>query len=406
MAGKTKPHAGKELSTTTSTPTQNQQGVKVAIPFAKLVKYEVNVRSFHPNKNFERLGFRFHGDDRGFSVGKSWFGGDIESEEVGSVTSRIWQRYTLDMDWREAGDFSAKTSPAELRTESNFSGSGPGLWAVFSRGGENYNDPKHKPRGKLQVTAATEPHGGQKVIQTKSHYAGENHAFITSKAQQSIFGGTIVPTLDVFNELLIRVERVSLYMDIVSLTYGDGFPNAESFIKDPAGNKLFLGAHVRIGFPATHLAGEQKRLMWANAIRVEITPEGNFGENLWVFSEVVGGSPTLRDDYPPNKSVEKCTAGAQPKLYSNPFNDSPSRFTWDCGKTESIGHKDKAPLYLSAFTNIDQVRSELDKIWQTSPIKKITRTEWNNDHLHRNPNVGRAKDDYDVAEAKWKKQQP
>jgi hypothetical protein len=59
--------------------------------------------------------------------------------------------------------------------------------------------------------------------------------------------------LDVFNKLFIRIERVSLYMDVTSLTYGDGFPNAESFIKDPAGKKLVLGTHVRIGFPATHL---------------------------------------------------------------------------------------------------------------------------------------------------------
>ena len=402
MAGKTKSIAGKELSTTTSTPTQNQQGVKVAIPFAKLVKYEVNIRSFHPNKNFERLGFRFHGDDRGFSVGESWFG----TTQKGDVTSRIWQRYTLDMDWREVGDFSAENSPAKPATESNFSGGGPGFWAFFSWGGEEYKDREHKPRGKLQVTSATEPHGGHKIIQTKSHYAGENHAFLSSKTQQSIFGGTIVPTLDVFNELFIRVERVNLYMDIISFTYGDGFPNAESFIKDPIGNKLFLGSHVRIGFPATHLAGEQKRLMWANAMRVEITPEGNFGEKLWVFSEVIGGPDTLRDDYPASKSVEKCTAGTQPKLYSNPFNDSPMRFTWDCGKTESIGRKDKAPLYLSAFTNLDQVRGELDTVWQSSPLKKITRTDWNNAHLHRNPNAGRAKDDYDVAEAKWKKLQP
>lgn len=402
MAGKTKPHAGKELSTTTSTPTQNQQGVKVAIPFAELVKYEVNIRSFHPNKNFEKLGFRFHGDDRGFSVGESWFGGPKQK-----TTSRIWQRYSLDMNWKEVGDFSNKKAPADLKTESNFSGSGPGVWKVFSWGGEDYKDPDYKPRGKLQVTAANEPHGGQKILQTKSHYAGENHAFITSKVQQYVFGSTIVPTLDVFNELHIRVERVSLYIDIVSLTYGDGFPNAESFIKDPAGNKLLLGAYVRIGFPATHLPGEQKRLMWANAIRIEITPDGNFGEKLWVFGEVIGGPSTLRDDYPNNKLIEQCKTGSQPKLYSNPFNDSPPRLTWDCGKVESISAKNKPlPLHLSAFADIDKMRSELDKVWQSAPIKEVTRTEWNNDFLHRNPNAGRAKDDYELAEEKWKKHQP
>lgn len=116
---------------------------------------------------------------------------------------------------------------------------GPGLWGWLSWGDEDYSDRDHKPRGKLRVTAAHEPHGGQKIIQTKSHFAGENHAFLSSTTQQYVFGGTAVPTLDVFNELFIRVERIDLHMDIVSFTYGDGFPNAESFIKDPAGNKLF-----------------------------------------------------------------------------------------------------------------------------------------------------------------------
>ena len=126
---------------------------------------------------------------------------------------------------------------------------------------------------------------------------------------------------------------------------------------------------MRSGFPATHLPGEQKRLMWANAIRVEITPDGNFGEKLWVFSEVIGGSPTLRDDYPNNKRLEIRKAGAQPYFYSNNHDENPQRFEWDC-KLESINAKHKAPLQLSAFANIDKIRSELDNVWQTDPVKK------------------------------------
>ena len=164
---------------------------------------------------------------------------------------------------------------------------------------------------------------------------------------------------------------------------------------------------MRSGFPATHLPGEQKRLMWANAIRVEITPDGNFGEKLCVFNEVIGGPPTLRDDYPTRKSIETCKAGAQPNLLRHPRDGKPLDFKWDCGKVDRISAKNTAlPLHLSAFTDIAKVRSELDKVWQTDPVKKTTRTEWNNYHLHRNPNAGRDKDDYDLAEAKWKKQQP
>ena len=48
----------KLLAEAMSTPVENKQRVQVPIPFAKLSPYTVNVRSFHPNKYFERAGFR------------------------------------------------------------------------------------------------------------------------------------------------------------------------------------------------------------------------------------------------------------------------------------------------------------------------------------------------------------
>jgi hypothetical protein len=151
-------------------------------------------------------------------------------------------------------------------------------------------------------------------------------------------------------------------------------------------------------------------MMWANAIRIELTPDGNFGERLWVFAEVLGGPPSLHDDYPTNKYKEVCDAGTanptidldiQPTDGLGPpvVNDT---FRWNCGRLESISSKnDPLPLRLSAFTDISKMRAELDKTWRTPPAQRTTRTSWNDAHLHHDPNGGRAKDDYDVAIKKW-----
>jgi hypothetical protein len=394
------------LEVGSSTPSEQRNGIAAKAPFAKLGKYEINVRAFHPNKNFEKLGFRFHGDNRGFSLGESWF----KTDPGNGATSRIWQRYDLDTSITPAA---ALPMDIPSRTESNFSGPGPGAWRITSINGEQYDDKKYKPRGTVKLHEINVPHGGQKIIRIASHLSGENHAFITSTAQQTIFGTTAVPTLDAFNELFIRIERVTLYMDIVSLCYGDGFPNCESYIKDATGTKLFLGTHVRIGYPATHLWNEQQRLIWANVIRVEIDKDGNFGNRLWVFAQVLGGPPELRDEYPTLAIDELCSvAPTKPRSISslNPFSAERGKFVWQCGNANEIligNPSTPSPLYLSAYaTPIPLLSSLLDATWQTGPKTKITLTEWNDYHAHRDPNAGRARDDpeYQIADAKWKRQ--
>jgi hypothetical protein len=254
------------------------------------------------------------------------------------------------------------------------------------------------------------PHGGQKEVQIDAWYGGENHAFALSSWVQEHTDWTFVPTLDVFSELFIRVERVSGYMDIVTLVNGDGFPNCEGFIKDAAGNKLFLGTHVRIGTPATHLAGENHRFMWGNAIRVKIDAEGNFGDTLWVFAHVLGGPPEHRDDYPTNGHQEFCRTGRKPdSLDLDPIGILPSTvadlFVWDCGKEENIskhGSSTAKPLYVSAYTPIDQIRFRLHQSWANGPSEMTTRDAWNDFHLHRDPNTGRTPNYYDVSKDRWK----
>lgn len=189
MAGNSQKKTEKApLKAAASTPSDLKGGVAVKAAFAALAKYEVNVRVFHPNKNFEKLGFRFHGDNRAFSLSESWF-----SEPQGDQpTSRIWQRYSLDMNLQNTGSL-GELSSTNFATESNFSGAGPKLWSVFSYKGENYKKKSYKPRGTLHATRVETPHGGQKLVRVVSHLAGENHAFLTSKLQQDNVNTTIEP---------------------------------------------------------------------------------------------------------------------------------------------------------------------------------------------------------------------
>ncbi len=394
----------KLLAKAMSTPTEDRTRVRVELDYAKLAKYEVNVRSFHPNKQFEPGGFRFHGDNRGFSLGESYFG---KKNSPSACTSRIWQCYNLRMDLKATGVLD-EDKDTDLKQESNPSAPGPDAWSIFGKE-EPYEQKEYKPQGTLIATNVNVPHGGQKEVAVRSWYGGENHAFITSRTFQKT-GWTPVPTLDVHAELYVKVERIALYMDILSLVYGDGFPNSEAFIKDNAGNKVFLGTHVRIGVPATHLAGDQKRLMWANAIRVAIDPDGNFGEQLWVFGQVLGGPPDLRDEYVTLGDAEVCAPVPKPRYASsmNAFDKQRGKFIWDCGDFDQIVQPGKAgktdkPLHLSAFTPLEVVRGLMQQVWITGPTQKITRSQWNDYHLHRNPNDGRSPDDYDVSPDKWKK---
>lgn len=403
MVGNVSEKSPTVLSAASSKPTPDNKGARTASDYAKLATYVVNVRSFHPNKYFERLGFRFHGDERGFSPGSSWFGG--QNAPPGGVTSRVWQRYHLDTAISQTGDITQRPE-TKIETESNPSAPGPGKWSFWGMLGhtEEYTDEELKPRDSLMVSWVNSPHGGQKEVSFKSWYGGENHAFPGSVTAQKKAGTTFVPTLDVNSEIFIRVERVKLYMDVMSLVYGDGFPNTESFIQDNAGNVLFLGSHVRIGVPATHLGGgNHERLMWANMLRVEITPEGNFGERLWVFTRVLGGSPARRDEYPVTQLLEICSSMSQEvRAVSNPV--SPTVLMWPCGKPKEILNPTaQLPLHLSAFTPLAEIRSLLMEAWKRPPSLQTSRTEWNRSHIHRDPNQGRAADDYDVAPEKWQK---
>ncbi|WP_246175546.1 hypothetical protein [Pseudoalteromonas rhizosphaerae] len=52
----------------------------------QLANYEINIRSFHPEKDFGWSGLWFEGDNRGFS---------LKPSGVAPITSRIWHKLTL-----------------------------------------------------------------------------------------------------------------------------------------------------------------------------------------------------------------------------------------------------------------------------------------------------------------------
>ena len=242
------------LKRASSTPSSQRTGQVVPLKLAKLARYELNVRSFHPGKTFGWSGLNFEGDARGFSLGASGISGGVGAE----VTSRIWHRFKVDA-------LSGETLNVE--TESNDSGKIGGNHTRY--------DGALKPKGGAWPVLRKED-GPITTLHIDGGYAGENHAFFPSAELKKNLGVTFVPSLDVSYKFVITIDRVSKHMDIVSYVSGDGFPNCEAFIVDSAGTAVFLGIHVRKGAALFSLWGDKKYPMIASAIRLGLDDNGNF----------------------------------------------------------------------------------------------------------------------------------
>ncbi|HDR9805875.1 TPA: hypothetical protein QDC55_003573 [Burkholderia cenocepacia] len=403
----------KVLTQTDSTRKEMQDGRPAPVELVKLVKYDVNVRSFHPNKKFEPLGFRFHGDNRGFSLEES-FHAIYPARRAGRVTSRVWQVFSVDFAQGSLAAFKQRLTDSVF-TASNTS-SGP---TVFSDGPEPYVDPLYRPEGKATANAFSQEHAGEQVADMNFVYDGKNFAFRGSRFSLREAGRTVVPSLDVHGHVNIKIERVRKWMDIVVLIEGDGFPNCEAFIEDPAGNKLFLGTHVRIGTPATHLFGDNHRIMFANVMRVELTTEGNFGSRMWLFAQVLGGTPDRREDYPAERDI-KTGAGSPTVRMSDasqyPMGDMPppiilpgmDQVAWAADPITKIGDGVsggfEVPMHISAYEDVGQVWQRLrDSVKRPPVTRHLTVSAWNDYHLHRDPNEGRSKDGEDLDPSLWKR---
>lgn len=416
MAGAEAVATPKILAQSDSTPMAQQDGHSVPVPLVKLVPYWMNIRCFHPNKAFEPLGFRFHGDNRGFSLGES-FHPTYPLRPSGGVTSRVWQIYRCDLSVASKPKFQEALDLSEF--EASNTSSGP--WE-FSEWPEPYIKKKYRPNGTVTATDFEQDHAGEQVAEVDTWLGGKNFAFLGSRLDWTVLHTTVVPTLDVRGRLWIKVERVRGWMDICMLAYGDGFPNCESFIEDPAGNKLFLGTHVRIGTPATHLMGDNKRIIFGNVLRVELTPDGNFGSKLWIFTQVLGGTPDRRDDYPatgdvtlPPGSPTYRMSDQNPSTYSGVPGDGPpvilpgmDLVAWPAAPLSEIGdgvHGGfEKPLYISAYDDVGAVWQRLQASFKLPPVTRdATVQSWNDYHLHRNPNGGRSPDSEDLDPSLWKK---
>ncbi|WP_228714912.1 hypothetical protein [Acinetobacter pullicarnis] len=356
----------------------------------------MNLRSFHPNRQFEAKGLFFHGDNRGFSLGNSYYDSNSPDKiPAGSVTSRVWSRSNIDLP--------ILSSSKELKTieiESNPSKPLDIFPANLLGHDQNYADEKYKPKGTLNVNVPEIKFESPRSFIFKSYYGGENHAFILSQTAQDMTGATFVPTLDVWHEFMIRIERINKYMDISSLVYGDGFPNTEGFIEDSKGHKVFIGTHIRIGSAATHLFGKNTRLMWANAIRIGLNEDGTFNNTLWVFAQGLGGPKEHRDDY--GLTPEK--KGKTTIRIIEPLTQQPTIFFWNFQEADVIIKKQyKIPFRLKIDSNLAIIENNLFESFKTPPILKTTVQAWNAAFLHQDPNEGRDEAIYQLDDAQWKK---
>ncbi|MEG2013097.1 MAG: hypothetical protein RR063_07810 [Anaerovoracaceae bacterium] len=388
---------GTTLASVMTTPADsNKKRHDVVINMVKMANYQINLRSFHPNTQFEAKGFFFHGDSRGFSLGKSFYIPNLQYQvPPASVTSRVWSKANIDLS-----KITKSQTSSPMKVESNTSGPLRIAGVPILGHDEDYSDKKYKPSGEIQVVVPDVKFESPCSFNFTSHYHGKNHAFLMSRTAYDATGTSFVPDLDVRHELMIRVERINKYMDITSLVYGDGFPNTEGFIEDAKGNKVFLGVHIRIGTPATHLFGDNKRLMWANAIRIGLKEDGTFTNTLWIFAQGLGGPKMLRDLYG-LQLVERKAKTTQ--SYYDPISTT-GVFFWDFQEIDVITKKKyKAPFRLKISSNLSTIENQLFESFKTPPILKTTVQAWNDMFLKQNPNEGRDKAKFQLDDSKWKK---
>lgn len=381
------------VETTPADPNKKRQDV--VIKMVKMANYQINLRSFHPNKQFEAKGFFFHGDNRGFSLEKSYFDQNHPNKiPNGATTSRVWSRSNINL-----AQINQSQSLPKPIVQSNPSGPLRKIGIPILGHDEDYAETKYRPTGTLSVLVPDIKFESPRSFNFISHYHGKNHAFVLSRTAYDLTGMSHVPDLDVRHELMIRVERINKYMDISSLVYGDGFPNTEGFIEDTKGNKVFIGVHIRIGMPATHLAGDNKRLMWANAIRVGLNNDGTFTNTLWVFAQGLGGPKEHRDTYGLNKEIK-----ANKTIPITEMITSAGVFFWNFQEVNVITKKNyTAPFRLKISSNLSTIENQLFESFKTAPILKTTVQAWNDMFLHQDPNEGREKAMYQLDDSKWGK---
>ncbi|MFU2512182.1 hypothetical protein [Pseudoalteromonas sp. ASV78] len=215
----------------------------------QLANYEINIRSFHPEKDFGWSGFWFEGDNRGFS---------LKPSGVAPITSRIWHKLTL----------STKKTIITTRTKSDPS---KAPWGDTKKTYDDYLAPKDSAHLKYKKLL-----NGNQQYKITGQYGGVNHAMPGSSEMQEKLGLSYVPTLNVKYKIIIDIDTINAHMDIVTYITGDAFPNCEAFIVGPGGQAISLGIHVRKGAPPVSLSLNADFPMIASALRLPLNNNGSF----------------------------------------------------------------------------------------------------------------------------------
>ena len=224
-------------------------------PPAELAEYQFNIRSFHPNKTFGWSGLYFEGDDRRFSLRPSG---------TGALTSRIWQRFTLNAKTGSIRDERTRSDPSK---------------APWQDQALKYNQRELRPKGRI-TSDSSELSSHVRHYRIVGHYGGENHAMPGSGELKEQLGLSYVPTLNVNYKILTDIDRVNRHMDIVTYIKGDGFPNCEAFIVGPGDERVFLGIHVRKSLAPVMLAANLDYPMIASAVRLPLNQDGSFSGTI------------------------------------------------------------------------------------------------------------------------------
>lgn len=191
-------------------------------------------RSFHPDEAFGLGGLGFKGDNRGFRSNTK-------------ATARIYHWIEINLHAAQFGKVQCDSDPSAN-------------WAAGKIGidiSNDYSEKRKKPVHSEEPKNIT-PYrqDGDQAVNVKVKYAGKNFAFPLSNTDWGhSFYSSVVPDLDVTNEVSLRINRTAGKAVVTCRISGDGFPNCESFIIDSAGNVLFLASHVRVGTAATQLPG-------------------------------------------------------------------------------------------------------------------------------------------------------
>ncbi|HTJ48126.1 MAG TPA: hypothetical protein VL443_01635 [Cyclobacteriaceae bacterium] len=224
-----------------------------AIELEGLEKFEINNRSFHPDKEF---GGHFNGNHRGFTM-----------QENSTTTSKVHQQIAVDFDEQtvSATVYSSKT-----------------VHPILGEG-------TAKPVQTVQSEFSTS-NTGYNSIDLKTLYAGANP--LTPGA----------PSISVKTSFSLTVNQSKTMLTIAAKMVGDAFPSAESYITDSKGTSIFVGVSpIKKGAsPFLNLWGnDNDRPMFSTGFSVPLDPKtGTFKGTI-----IYDGVESTIDDW--NKFYEQ-----------------------------------------------------------------------------------------------------